>query len=85
VFTAKAKRSRYYTLGQDLAGLRFTSFRNPRILTTTIADPHHIPIEYESVPTEITAGFFGKPLVVKSFASFSYENEAWRVCIACSR
>jgi hypothetical protein len=79
VFTAKAKRSRYYTLDQDLAGLRFTSFRNARILTTTIADPHHIPIEYELVPTEITAGFFGKSHVVKSFASFSYENEAWRV------
>jgi hypothetical protein len=85
VFTAKAKRSRYYTLDQDLAGLRVTSFRSPRILTTAIADPHHVPIEYELVPTEITAGFFGKPNVVKSFASFSYENEAWRVCIACSR
>jgi hypothetical protein len=85
VFTAKAKRSRYYTLGQDLAGLRFTSFRNPRILTTTIADSHHVPIEYELVPTENTAVFFGKPHVVKSFASFSYENEAWRVCVACSR
>jgi hypothetical protein len=85
VFTAKAKRSRYYTLDQDLAGLRFVSFRNPRILTPTIADPHRIPIEYELVPTEITAGFFGKPRVVKSFASFSYENEAWRVCVTCSR
>ena len=85
VFTAKAKRSRYYTLGQDLAGLRFTSFRNPRILTTAIADSHHVPIEYELVPTEITAGFFGKSHVVKSFASFSYENEAWRACVACSR
>jgi hypothetical protein len=85
VFTAKAKRSRYYTLNQDLAGLRFASFRNPRILIATITDPHHIPVEYELVPTEIASGFFGKPHVVKSFASFSYENEAWRVCIACSR
>lgn len=85
VFTAKGKRSRYYTLNQDLAGLRFANFRNSQILTTAIADPHHIPIEYELVPTEITAGFFGKPHVVKSFASFSYENEAWKVCIACSR
>jgi hypothetical protein len=85
VFTAKAKRSRYYTLDQDLAGLRFTSFRNPQILTTTITDSHRVPIEYELVPTEITAGFFGKPYVVKSFASFSYVNEAWRVCVACSR
>jgi hypothetical protein len=85
VFTAKAKRSRYYTLNQDLAGLRFANFRNPRILTTTIADPHHIPIEYELVPTEVTTGFFGRPRVVKSFASISYENEAWQVCIACNR
>jgi hypothetical protein len=85
VFTAKAKRSRYYTLGQDLAGLRFASLRNPRILTSTIADPHHIPIEYELVPTEVSAGFFGKPRIVKSFVSISYENEAWRVCLACSR
>jgi hypothetical protein len=85
VFTAKAKRSRFYTLDQDLAGLRFAVFRNPRILTTTITDPHHIPIEYELVPTEVTARFFGKPRVVKSFASISYENEAWHVCIACSR
>ncbi|HUZ93625.1 MAG TPA: hypothetical protein VMU57_01795 [Edaphobacter sp.] len=85
VFTAKAKRSRYYTLDQDLAGLRFANFRNPRILSSTIADPHHIPIEYEMVPTEVTAGFFGKPRVVKSFVSISYENEAWRLCIACSR
>jgi hypothetical protein len=27
VFTAKAKRSRYYTLNQDLAGLRFANFK----------------------------------------------------------
>lgn len=85
VFTAKAKRSRYYTLDQDLAGLRFANFRNPRILTTTIVDPHRILIEYELVPTEVSAGFFGKPRVVKSFVLVSYENEAWRVCIACSR
>lgn len=85
VFTAKAKRSSYYALDQDLAGLRFANFRKSRILTTTIVDPHHIPIEYELVPTEVTAGFFGKPLIVKSFVSIYYENEAWRVCIACSR
>jgi len=85
VFTAKAKRSSYYALYQDLAGLRFANFRNPRILATTIVDPHHIPIEYELVPTGVSAGFFGKPRVVKSFVSVSYENEAWRACIACSR
>ena len=85
VFTAKAKRSRYYALDQDLAGLRFANFRNPRILTTAIVDPRHIPIEYELVPTEVSTGFFGKPRVVKSFASISYENEAWHVCIACGR
>lgn len=85
VFTAKAKRSKYYTLNQDLAGLRFADFRNPRILTTTISDPHHIPIEYELVPTEVSTGFFGKPRVVKSFASISYQNEAWHVCIACGQ
>jgi hypothetical protein len=85
VFTAKAKRSRYYTLGQDLAGLRFASLRNPRILTSAIVDPHHIPVEYELVPTDVTTGFFGKTSVVKSFVSISYENEAWRVCLACRR
>jgi hypothetical protein len=85
VFTAKAKRSSYYTLDQDLAGLRFANLRNPRILTTTIADPHHIPIEYELVPTEVSTGCFGKPRIVKSFVSIFYENEAWRVCITCSR
>ena len=82
VFTAKAKRSRYYTFSDSFAGLRFASLRNPRILTSTFADPHHIPIEYELVPTEVTAGFFGRTSVVKSFVSISYENEAWRVSIA---
>ena len=85
VFTAKAKGSRYYTLDQDLAGLRFANFRDPRILTAAIVDPHHIPFEYELVPTEVSAGFFGKARVVKSSVSISYENDAWRVCIACSR
>lgn len=85
VFTAKAKRSKYYTLNQDLAGLRFANFRNARILTTTISDPHHIPIEYEVVPTEVSIGFFGKPHIVKSFISISYENEAWQMCMACNQ
>lgn len=85
VFTAKAKRSKDYAFNDGVPGFRFANFRNPRILTTTIADPHHIPIEYELVPTEVTAGFFGKPRVVKSFVSISYENDMWSVCIACSR
>ena len=83
VFTAKAKRSRYYAVDHGIAGLRLASFRNPHILTSKIADPTHVPIEYDLVPTELTTGFFGKIQRVKSFASFSYENGAWRLCIAC--
>jgi len=83
VFTAKTKRSRYYEVVHGIAGLRLASFRNPHILPSKIADPAHVPIEYDLVPTEVTTGFFGKIQRVKSAASFSYENEAWRLCIAC--
>jgi hypothetical protein len=79
VFTGKAKRSRYY--GPD--GFRFANFRNPRILVSKIVDPRHVPIEYEFVPTELTMGLFGRVYILKSLASFSYENEAWSVCIGC--
>ena len=83
VFTAKAKQSRYYTASDGMAGLRFATFTNPRILAAAISDPKRVPIEYELLPTAITAGFFGKAREVRTFASFSYENEAWRVCVAC--
>jgi hypothetical protein len=83
VFTAKAKRSRYYGLNDGAPGLRLATFKNPRLLTNIIADPKHVPIEYDLVPTEITMSFFGKVQSVKSFASFSYENEAWSLCVAC--
>ena len=45
VFTAKAKRSRYYALNDGAPGLRFANFRNPRLLTSSINDPKHVPIE----------------------------------------
>jgi len=83
VFTAKAKRSRYYEVDHGIAGLRFASFGNPHIVPSKIAAPAHVPIEYDLVPTELTVAFFGKIHRVKSVASFSYENEAWRICIAC--
>jgi hypothetical protein len=83
LFTGKAKRSKYYAFNDGVPGLRFASFTSPHILTSKIVDPSHIPIEYDLVPTEITMGFFGKVQSVKSFASFSYQNEAWGICIAC--
>jgi hypothetical protein len=42
VFTAKAKRSKYYN--DRGPGLRLADFRNPRILTSRITDPKHVPI-----------------------------------------
>jgi len=83
VFTAKAKRSRFYTAAGGMAGLRIADLTKARILVGTVPDPKHVPIEYDIVPTEITAGFFGKVQKVKSFAGFTYENEAWRMCLAC--
>jgi hypothetical protein len=85
VFTAKAKRSRYYAFNDGAPGLRLANFRNPRLLTSTITDPKHVPIEYDLVPTDITMSFFVGVKRVDSSASFSYENEAWSLCIACSR
>ncbi len=74
---------RIYEVDDGMAGLRFANFRNPHILASNITDPKQVPIEYDLVPTQITTSFFGKIQRVKSFASFSYENEAWRICIAC--
>ncbi len=85
VFTAKAKRSKYYDFNDHSPGLRLANFRNPKILTSRITDLKHVPIEYDLVPTEITAGFFGKVQTVKSFVSFSLENDTWEICVACSR
>jgi hypothetical protein len=82
-FAAKAKRSKYYAFDEGFAGFRFASFKNSNILASTIVDRRHVPIEYEFVPTELTEGVFGKARRVKSFASFSYENEAWSVCVGC--
>jgi hypothetical protein len=84
VFTAKAKRSKYYEVDEGFSGFRFVSFKNSRLLTSEIVDPTHVAIEYDFVPTELTMRFFGKIQRIKSFASFSYENEAWRICLACS-
>jgi len=78
-FTAKAKRSKYYGGDGPLFGFRFANFGNPRILTDKIVDLNHVPIVYDFVPTELTKGFFGKVQKVRSVASFSYENEAWRL------
>jgi len=63
--------------------LRFVSFKNPSIPASNIADPSHVPIEYDFVPTDLTKTLLGEIRRVKSFASFSYENEAWNICIAC--
>jgi hypothetical protein len=83
VFTGKAKRSKYYAFNDGVPGFRFARFKNPHILTSKIMDPNHVPIGYDLAPTEITEGFFGKAQSVKSFASFSYRNEAWEICITC--
>lgn len=80
-FTGKAKQSRYYTAAAE--GLQIANLVNPRILVSAISDPKHVPIEFDLVPTEITASFFGRVQRVKSFARFTYENEAWRMCLAC--
>jgi hypothetical protein len=85
VFTAKAKRSKYYGYNDGAPGFRFASFKNAHVLSINITDSNRVPIEYELAPTEITIGFFGKFQSVRSFASFSYQNEAWQVCIACRR
>jgi hypothetical protein len=69
---------------KGFAGFRFVSLKNPRILTSEIVDPAHVAIEYNFVPTELTMSLFGKIQRIRSFASFSYENEAWRMCLACS-
>jgi len=89
VFTAKAKRSKYFEAwgndegGLGGAGFRFANFRNPIITATTIVDSKRVPIEYDLVPTDVTMQFFGKVQRVQSFASFSYENRRWSVCIGC--
>jgi hypothetical protein len=81
VFTAKAKRSRYY--GLDGFGLRLVNFRNPTVQTATILDPRHVPIEYDFVPTALTMNVLGGVRKIKSMASFEYANEEWTVCIGC--
>lgn len=83
VFTGKARRSRYYTFSVYFSGLRIANLTNAQVQCATVPDPKHVPIEYDLIPTEITVGFFGKVEKVKSFARFTYENEAWRVCVAC--
>lgn len=89
VFTAKAKRSKYFdfTVAEDGrfggAGFRFADFRNPRITVTRITDPKHIPIEYELVPTDVAMQFFGGVKRIQNTAAFSYEGRKWTVCIGC--
>lgn len=82
VFTSRAKRSRDY--GDGGFGLRIAHLRNPRVLGTSIPDPRNVSIEYDLVPTEITAPFFGKTQRVRTSASFQYRNEHWEVCVGCS-
>jgi hypothetical protein len=89
VFTAKAKRSKNFEAygngygGFGGAGFRFANFKNPRIMAGKITDSKHVPIEYDRVPTEVTMSFFGRAERVKSFASFSYEDGKWVICIEC--
>lgn len=89
VFTAKAKRSKNFEAygdgfgGIGGAGFRFANFKNPRILGSAISNPKNVPIEYDLVPTAVTMRFFGKVDKVKSYASFSYDNNKWSICIAC--
>lgn len=52
-------------------------------MTSRITDPKYVPIEYDVVPTEVTMKFFGKVERVKSYASFSFDNSKWNICIAC--
>jgi hypothetical protein len=90
VFTAKAKRSVYFEAHDDGAGgfggagLRFASFKNPRVTANKLADLKRVSIEYDFVPNEITIKFFGRVERVKTLASFSYERGRWNLCIACS-
>jgi hypothetical protein len=89
VFTAKAKRSNDFESygdgygGFGGAGFRFANFRNPRVTATKVTDPKNVPMEYDLVPTNVTRKFFGKVERVKSYASFSYDNGKWNICIAC--
>lgn len=89
VFTAKAKRSKYFEvfatddgrLGG--AGFRFAHFRNPRITVVQISDPKHVPIEYDLVPTDVALQFFGGVRRVQTTAAFSFEARHWSVCVGC--
>lgn len=89
VFTAKAKRSKYFdfSVADDgrfgIAGFRFANFRNPRITITRITDPKHVPIEYDLVPTDVAMQFFGGVKRVRTTAAFTYEARHWSVCIGC--
>jgi hypothetical protein len=83
VFSAKAKRSSYYGAENGTPGFRFANFKNPSIAANKITDLRRVPIEYDFVPTGLTLSLFGKIQRVKSFVSFSYENDAWEICIEC--
>ncbi len=83
VFTAKAKRNKYYGYNDGAPGLRLANFRNPRILTSASTDPRHVPVEYDLVPTEFTAKVLGKVQQIRTTVRFFYEDEAWEVCMAC--
>ena len=83
VFTGKAKSSKYYGYNDGAPGLRFANFRNPRVLTSAIKDPRHVPVEYDLVPTELTARVFGKVQQIRATVRFSHKDGAWEVCLAC--
>ena len=63
VFTSRAKRSRDY--GDGGFGLRIAHLRDSHVVGTSISDARNVPIEYDLVPTEITAPFFGKTQKVR--------------------
>lgn len=83
VFTAKAKRSKYYAYNDGTPGFRLAIFRNPRILSRTIVDPQHVPVEYQLVPTELTASVLGAARHMRTTVRFTYEDGAWDVCMTC--
>lgn len=89
-FTAKAKQSSFFeAFGDGLgrlggAGFRFANFRNPKITVNEITNPNSVPIQYEAVPTDLTKEFFRTNIIMKTTASFSFEDGKWSVCVACN-
>lgn len=89
-FTAKAKQSPYFEAFGDGsgslggAGFRFSNFRSPKITVSKITNPKSVPIQYEAVPTDLTREFFRTNAIMKTTASFTFDDGKWSVCIACN-